>query len=228
MLLQIEDAFRRQQLDASEHLRQPVRRHNIDDHGDEPLVQAQDFAELPAAPARLHRRRADQPDDRIGGADEVGELLLPLLAEGKIAAIDGDVEAGDLQGGDELVGDRYLAARIRDENLQTVVRRNRLRSSFPVSPFPKRMMLAKAAEEQEALPAPAKISFSLRPFASGSCCGRFRMLPTDDAPARRGEGFASTVSESQSPLLASTNRDVPAIYSGGLFFLAAGATSCRA
>ena len=90
-----------QDLDPAQALGQRFRRDPLDRYRNEALVQPLDFAELPAAPARLHRLLADQPHDGVGALDEVGELVLPLLAIRQVAAVDGDVEPFRLERGDE-------------------------------------------------------------------------------------------------------------------------------
>ncbi len=83
----------------------------------QPLVAPRHLVEFPVHPVRLDRGLADEPDHRVGEADELGELRLPLLAERQIARVDGDVEAARGERRDNRIRGVGVLPRVGDEDL---------------------------------------------------------------------------------------------------------------
>src|SRR5262249_55202718 len=101
-------------------LRQLARRDGTDAYGYEALLEPADLAQLPVDPLGFNAIGRDEPYDRVAGANEIGELLLPFFAVGQVASVDRDVEVVSLQGPDKRLRRGQVAAGVRNEQLELV------------------------------------------------------------------------------------------------------------
>jgi hypothetical protein len=115
-----ESALRGQEMDPAQALRKLLRLDLADLYRHQSFVEAPNLAQLPIAPLRGDAIRRHEPDHGIGAANEIGQLVLPLLAIGQVAPVDRDLKIFAFKRGDKRVGRSHVAARIGNEKLEPV------------------------------------------------------------------------------------------------------------